>query len=392
MNSRIVFRNATVLDPRAGELLPDRSVVVADGRIVEVTDEPVRAAEEIDVRGRVLMPGLIDSHVHATQASADFAELKSWSPYYAAARAGQVLDQMLMRGFTTVRDMGGADHGVARAVAEGLFRGPRVLFGGPIIAPTGGHGLTRICDGEVELRRAIREQMALGAHHIKLTVSGGVVSSMRIDALGYSEPEIRAAVDEANLAHRYVAGHAYTAEAVNRALRCGVRTIEHGNLMDESSVELFQQHQAFYVPTLATYHALTRDDAPRALPAENRRKLHDVIDAGLHALELADRAGLKIGYGTDLHGELHSYQLAEFSLRAQVQRPAEIVRAATITGAEIAGMVGQIGEIVPGAVADLLVVDGNPLEDIGVLTDPERRLLLIMQGGELVRNDVTSVR
>ncbi|MEV0701282.1 amidohydrolase family protein [Saccharopolyspora sp. NPDC050389] len=386
MTSRIVFRNATVLEPRAGELLPDRSVVVADGRIVEVTDEPVRAAEAIDVRGRVLMPGLIDSHVHATQASADFAELKSWSPYYAAARVGQVLDQMLMRGFTTVRDMGGADHGVARAVAEGLFRGPRVLFGGPIIAPTGGHGLTRICDGEIELRRAIREQMALGAHHIKLTVSGGVVSSMRIDALGYSEPEILAAVDEANLAHRYVAGHAYTAEAVNRALRCGVRTIEHGNLMDESSVELFQQHQAFYVPTLATYHALTRDDAPRALPEENRRKLHDVIDAGLHALELADRAGLKIGYGTDLHGELHDYQLSEFGLRAQVQRPAEIVRAATVTGAEIAGMVGQIGEIVPGAFADLLVVDGNPLEDIGVLTDPERRLPLIMRDGVLVKN------
>ncbi|MDA3624024.1 amidohydrolase family protein [Saccharopolyspora oryzae] len=392
MTSRILFRNAAVLEPRSGELLPDRSVVVAGGRIAEVTTEPVRTggAPEIDVRGRVLMPGLIDSHTHVTQVSADFAELKSWSPYYAAARVGKLLDQMLMRGFTTVRDMGGADHGVARAVAEGLFRGPRVLFGGPIIAPTGGHGLTRICDGEIELRRAIREQMALGAHHIKLTVSGSVVSSMRIDSLGYSEPEIRAAVDEANLAHRYVAGHAYTAEAVNRALRCGVRTIEHGNLIDESSIELFQQHQAFYVPTLATYHALTRDDAPHALSEEKRRKVDEVIDAGLHALELADRAGLKIGYGTDLHGELHDHQLSEFSLRARVQKPVDIIRAATTTGAEIAGMVGEIGEIVPGAAADLLVVDGNPLEDIGVLTDPEHRLPLIVRNGEVVKNHLAA--
>ncbi|MFB6673213.1 amidohydrolase family protein [Streptomyces sp. NPDC056390] len=293
---------------------------------------------------------------------------------------------MLLRGFTTVRDMGGADHGVARAVEEGLFDGPRVLFGGPIIAPTGGHGLTRICDGETELRRAIREQMALGAHHVKLTLSGGIISTMRVDSLGYSEQEIRAAVDEASLARRYVAGHAYTAEAVNRALRCGVRTIEHGNLIDESSVELFRQHEAFYVPTLATYFALTQQGAGHALSDESRRKLHDVIDAGLHALELADRAGLKIGYGTDLHGALHDRQLTEFSLRAQVQKPADILRAATVTGAEIAGMTGHIGEIVPGAFADLLVVDGNPLEDIALLTEPERRLLLIMRNGAVVKN------
>ncbi|MFB7420324.1 amidohydrolase family protein [Streptomyces sp. NPDC056121] len=387
MNPTILL-NASVLDPRAGTLLPDRSVVIRGGNIEEVTDTRVRAkdAVTIDLRGRTLMPGLIDSHVHATQASADFAELRSWSPYYSAARVSQVLREMLLRGFTTVRDMGGADHGVARAVEEGLFDGPRVLFGGPIIAPTGGHSLTRICDGETELRRAIREQMALGAHHVKLTLSGGIISTMRVDSLGYSEQEIRAAVDEASLARRYVAGHAYTAEAVNRALRCGVRTIEHGNLIDEASVELFEQHEAFYVPTLATYFALAQQGAAHALSDESRRKLHDVIDAGLRALELADRAGLKIGYGTDLHGALHDRQLTEFTLRAQAQKPADILRAATVTGAEIAGMTGHIGEIVPGAFADLLVVDGNPLEDIALLTEPERRLLLIMRNGAVVKN------
>ncbi|MFF2507504.1 amidohydrolase family protein [Streptomyces sp. NPDC058067] len=386
-----ILRNATVLDPRAGELLPDRCVVIEDGVIAEVGDAEARArdAVTIDLRGRVLMPGLIDSHVHTTQASADFAELRSWSPYYAAARVSRLLREMLMRGFTTVRDMGGADHGLARAVEEGLFDGPRVLFGGPIIAPTGGHGLTRICDGETELRRAIREQMAVGAHHVKLTLSGGIISTMSVDALGYSEDEIRAAVDEANLAKRYVAGHAYTAEAVNRALRCGVRTIEHGNLIDESSIELFQRHDAFYVPTLATYAALAGGESG-SLSEQSRRKLLDVTDAGLHALELADRAGLRIGYGTDLHGAFHDRQLTEFSLRAQVQKPADVVRSATVTGAEIAGLVGRAGEIVPGSFADLLVVDGNPLQDIGVLTDPNRRLLLIMRGGAVVKNVLES--
>ncbi|MFI9601985.1 amidohydrolase family protein [Streptomyces sp. NPDC052043] len=384
----IILRNATVLDPRAGELIPDRSVVIRNGRIEEVADAKAHAGDAtvIDLRGRVLMPGLIDSHVHATQASSDFAELRSWSPYYAAARVSRLLREMLLRGFTTVRDMGGADHGVARAVEEGLFEGPRVLYGGPIIAPTGGHGLTEICDGETELRRAIRRQMALGAHHVKLTVSGGVISSMRIDALGFSEAEIRAAVDEAALAHRYVAGHAYTAEAVNRALRWGVRTIEHGNLIDGSSIELFRQHEAFYVPTLASFFALAREDAPHALSAESLAKLHHVRDAGIQALALADRAGIRIGYGTDLHGPLHAHQSMEFQLRSQVQKPADILRSATVTGAEIAGLVGSVGEIVPGAHADLLVVDGNPLEDIGLLADPERSLLLIMKGGGFVKN------
>jgi imidazolonepropionase-like amidohydrolase len=243
--------------------------------------------------------------------------MTSWPSSYATVRATGILRDMLRRGFTTVRDMGGAEAGLARAVREGLIEAPRLMFGGPILAPTGGHVLTRVCDGKTELRRAIREQMSQGAHHIKLTLSGGVVSSMAIDALGFSEEEIRTAVEEARFGKGYVAGHAYTAEAVNRALRWGVRTIEHGNLIDDESITLFHECDAYYVPTLAGFHALTESGAAH-LSDQSRDKLRDMLDTGLRALERADRAGVRIGYGTDLHGDLHSYQLAELTLRAKV--------------------------------------------------------------------------
>ncbi len=385
-----MFTNANVLDIRQGQIRPDHTVVVAGGRILYVgTDKPDghTDARTIDVRGRTLMPGLIDAHVHVTQVSADFHELRSWSPFYVAARTARLLREMLLRGFTTVRDMGGADWGLAQAVREGLIEGPRLLFGGPIHAPTGGHALTKICDGPVEVRRAIREQMARGAHHVKLTLSGGVVSAQAIDALGYSTEEIRAAVDEAALAHRYVAGHAYTAEAVNRALECGVRTIEHGNLIDQSSIDLLVKHDAYLVPTLATLDALARDGASH-LDDERCCKLHTVNSGGLDALELADSADVKIGYGTDLHGAHHDDQLREFTLRAQVQEPVDIIRSATLIGAEIAGIDGVTGEITENSVADLLVVDGNPLDDLTVLTEPERYLRLVMHDGKLAKNDL----
>lgn len=380
-----VFLHASVLDVRRGLLVEDQEVAVRNGRIAELGSAVRRTGQLIDLHGRVLMPGLIDSHVHVTQGSESFVELKSWPASYTAFRSAQTLHDMLLRGFTTVRDLGGAEAGLARALREGLIEGPRLLFGGPILAPTGGHVLTRTCDGAVELRRAIREQMAQGAHHIKLTLSGGVVSSMALDALAYSEEEIRAAVEEAGFGHGYVAGHAYSAASVNRALRYGVRTIEHGNLIDHESVELFGEHDAFLVPTLATFDALRRSGAEH-LTAEGRGKLDNILELGLQALELADRAGVAIGYGTDLHGALHAHQLDEFTLRAEVQKSADILRSATVVGAEIAGLGGELGEIRDGAFADLLVVDGNPLEDIAVLTQPDQKLRLIMQGGRIVKN------
>ena len=256
MSDRTIFLNASVLDPDQGELRPDSSVVVEQGLIREVSDDRVNATSDrtIDLRGALLMPGLIDCHVHVTAVSSDVWGMAEWSPSYVAARAGRVMAGMLQRGFTTVRDVGGCDFGLARAVDEGYLEGPRVVYGGKMLSQTGGAGelrgpgrmaydahyntpnLATLCDGVTEVRRAAREEIRRGASHLKLYLSGAVdAPSDRVDATQFSEEEIRAAVEEADAANIYVAGHAYTSRAVNRGLRLGVRTIEHGNLMDASS-------------------------------------------------------------------------------------------------------------------------------------------------------------
>jgi imidazolonepropionase-like amidohydrolase len=307
-----------------------------------------------------------------------------------------------------VRDAGGADFGVAAAVDQGLLEGPRVIFGGHALSQTGGHGdgrsrartsmepgyvyseLGKVVDGVDEVRRAVREEIKRGASHIKLMLSGGVASPTdRVDSTQFSIDEIRAAVEEAEAASIYVLGHAYTSRAINRGLKCGVRSIEHGNLMDDSSPPLFSAHGAFYVPTLITYSALAEHGRAAGLPESSYRKVFDVLDAGLHALELAHRAGVPIAYGTDLLGPMHTLQSREFEIRAQVQPAADILRAATVTGAKLLRMEGQIGAITPAAFADLLVVDGNPLEDVSVLARPEETLRLIMKAGHIYHNALT---
>jgi imidazolonepropionase-like amidohydrolase len=402
-----VFTNAAVLDVAAGQLLRNQSVLVQDDRITHVgTDAPTPdSAHMVDLHGNTLMPGLIDCHVHVSAATADLAQLADWSPMYLAAQAARIMRAMLQRGFTTVRDVGGADFGLARAVAEGLIDGPRLIYGGHALSQTGGHGdsrpmgrsalepgysynnLTAVCDGVDAVRQAVREEIKRGAAHIKLMLSGGVASPTdRVDSTQFSVEEIRAAVEEAEAANIYVLGHAYTARAVNRALQCGVRSIEHGNLMDESSLPLFLEHQAFYVPTLVTYSALAERGREFGLPEHSHRKVFDVLDAGLHALERAHQAGVQIAYGTDLLGGMHVDQPREFEIRAQVQPAADILRSATLVGAKLMRMEGQIGVIAPGAFADLLVIDGDPLADVNVLARPVEHVLMVMKAGRVYRD------
>ena len=401
----MLLSNATLLDVVKGELLPDRSVLVIDSQIKEVNSGAVRFkdARVIDVGGRVLMPGLCDAHVHVTAATPDFADLARWSPSYVAARSSEILRDMLFRGFTTVRDAGGADHGLARAVQEKVFIGPRLLFCGRAISQTGGHGdmrlpgedhipdcptcagLGRICDGETQVRHACRDEIRKGATHIKLMASGGVSSPTdRISNTQFSEAELAAAVQEATAAGIYCMGHAYTPRAIQRAVRAGVRSIEHGNLLDEETAQLMHRHGAYLVPTLSTYHALAREGVEAGLPRSMRAKVDEVLEAGLRALELACRAGIRLVYGSDLLGPMHRHQLSEFAIRREVQNPIDIIRSATVTAAELFDLSGQVGIVAPGAKADLLVVDGNPIEDLGVLQNPREFLRIIMRDGDLI--------
>ncbi|MGH3424117.1 MAG: amidohydrolase family protein, partial [Nocardioidaceae bacterium] len=382
--TELLVTGAALCDAETKTVFPDRRVLVLDGRVAEVGGPELRSerADVLDVGGRTLVPGLVDAHVHVTAASADLGAMAEWSPNYVAAHTGRILRGMLGRGFTTVRDVGGADYGLAAAVDEGLLEGPRIVFGGKALSQTGGHADLRqpgrsvlddhrccpsigvVCDGVDAVRRRARDQLRTGAGHVKIMLSGGVASPTdRVDSTQFSEDEIAAAVQEAGAANRYVTGHAYTARAVNRGLRLGVRCIEHGNLIDDESVRLFNEHEAFLVPTLVTYEFLAREGAAAGLPPASQAKVADVLDAGLGALERAWRGGVSIAFGTDLLGDMHVHQNEEFRIRAKVQPPSEVLRAATTTAARLLGLEGEIGVIAPGARADMLVVDGDPLTD-----------------------------
>jgi imidazolonepropionase-like amidohydrolase len=404
-----VLRNASVLDPEAASLTPGQSVVVEGGRIADVG--PGRTGPEdavvLDVAGRTVMPGLIDAHTHPAIVDHEVFDMAEWPPSYVAARASHALAGMLARGFTSIRDVGAGEIGLARAVEEGYFTGPRLFYGGKQLSQTGGAGDWRapsrqvydgnyyspaigvICDGVPEVRRAVREEVRRGAHHIKVYLSGAVDSpSDRVDSTQFSIEELNAIVEEATAANIYVTGHAYTSRAINRGLECGVRCIEHGNLMDASSIPLFQKYGAFYVPTIVTYHALTDRARRGLLPAGIEGKLKEVIDGAIGALEMAHNAGIPIVYGTDLFADMHDWQLQEFVIRSQVQPPADLIRSATSTAARLLCREGELGVVAPGARADLLVIDGDPLDDIRVLTTPEQTLKLIMKQGTVYKNEL----
>ncbi|MDA3645301.1 amidohydrolase family protein [Saccharopolyspora indica] len=399
----LLLRSGKLLDVETGEYA-EGDLLCADGRIVESGPglTAPEGARTVDLAGATVLPGLIDAHVHVTAATADLGALPHWSPSYAAAHAGRIMGQMLDRGFTTVRDASGADFGLADAQAEGLIRGPRLAFCGKALSQTGGHGdsrprgtrvhdghqccagLGRIADGVDAVRAAARDELRKGAHHIKVMAGGGVASPTdRIDSTQYSMDELRAIVEEADAANRYVAAHAYTARSVSRALKAGIRSIEHGNLIDESNVPEFLEHDAFLVPTLVTYWALKTEGREFGLPEDSWRKVDDVLEAGLAALEMTHRGGVEIVYGSDLLGGMHRHQNEEFRIRSEVQRPLDVIRSATSTAADLLGMTGEIGTLREGALADLVVVDGDPLADISELADPEH-VRHVVQGGNLV--------
>jgi len=404
----LLLSNARILDVEAGVYRDGRFVSVDGGRITAIEDTRPRQREgrEIDLKGQVLMPGLCDAHVHAMAFTADLQAITRTAPTYVAQHARRILEEMLFRGFTTVRDAGGADFGLAAAVEEGLINGPRLLFSGHALSQTGGHGDIRragemhfsgclcapglgiICDGVSEMRRACREEIRKGANQIKLMVSGGVASPTdRIDSTQFSYDEITAAVEEARAANIPVLAHAYTARAINRALECGVDSIEHGNLLDESSIALFKAKDAFLVPTLITYRALGEEGIAAGLPAAWAPKIAEVSHAGLNALRLAHRAGVKIAFGTDLLGTMQRRQLEEFAIRAEVQSPIDIIRAATVTAAALFRLSGEIGTVAPGKRADLIVIEGDPLADVAALQNPDKYLKAIIRGGQVVKAD-----
>lgn len=404
----VLFQQANVINTRTGEILGNHDVLIEGNRIKEVGPHAIKANADttINVKGRFLMPGMCDAHVHVTAVTPSFAQLNEMSPSYVTARSSHILRGMLHRGFTTVRDAGGADYGIADAISEGYLEGPRLLFSGQALSQTGGHGdfrskgndgeiscpscagrLGKICDGVDQVRKAAREELRKGATQIKIMASGGVASPTdHIENTQFSVEELRAIVEEAAAARTYVMAHAYTPRAIKRAVENGIRSIEHGNLIDEETADVMKQHGAFLVPTLSTYHTLYQYGRDNGVPEAYREKLAFVKDAGLRALEIAHRKGLKIAYGTDLLGNLHEYQALEFAIRSEVQRPLDIIQSATVYCAELFNLVGMVGVIEEGALADILVVDGNPLENLLLLQEQGKHFSVIMKDGKIVVN------
>ena len=402
-----LFQNARVFDGESAALR-DLDVLVADGLIRRVAprqqvNEP---ADVVECAGRVLMPGLIDAHVHVYAAGLNLTRLAQAPFSYLAHFAARFMRASLDRGFTTLRDVGGADVGLASALKEGLLDGvPRLFYGGRAISQTGGHGdfrpgdhalqhacqcgcachfdsLTTIADGVDAVRRAVREELRRGASHIKLMASGGVASPTDpLERCQYSDDEIRAAVDEVVRAGAYVCTHCHPAEAVRRSVALGVRSIEHATLIDRETAEFMAGRGAFAVPTMATIAALSEEGEKLGFPAVSMEKLRRIGDRALGGLEIMKRAGVKMGLGTDLLGAQHVRQTSEFTLRAQVLPAIDILRSACAVNAELLGETGRLGAIREGAMADLLLVDGNPLEDISLLAQNGERLVVIMRDG-----------
>ena len=402
----IIFANCAVLDGTRRERREDHHVLVEGGQIREVSDRPISSAtaETVDLKGRTLMPGLIDAHVHVIAVDQVLARLSERPVSLVTLQAARVLEGMLQRGFTTIRDAGGADGGLAEAVEEGLVRGPRIFPSGQALSQTGGHGdlrprtrsvsvvacacceggagLARIADGVAECRRAARDELRKGATQIKIMASGGVASPYDpVWNLQYSEDEVRAIVEEARGWHTYVMAHAYTPEAIRRSIDFGVRSIEHGNLIDRATAEHVAGADAFVVPTLVTFDAMHRFGRELGFPEVSLAKLGDVREAGLRSLEILQAAGVKIGYGTDLLGPMHRHQSREFVIRAEAMAPFDIIRSATIVNAELLNRAGELGVIASGARADLIAIDGNPLADISLFDGQGEHLTHIMKDG-----------
>lgn len=409
-----IFRNANVIDVESGDILLNRDVKIATGIIISVTPAEhdyilVYTADEvhetsIDLKGKYLCPGLIDCHVHlaAVPGQPDLSSLYTMfnlDPAISTLRQPYVCQQMLRRGFTSARDCGGAPLALKQAINEGVIQGPRLFLSGHALSQTGGHGdsrsaldhsccpgvaLGRVCDGVAECVKAAREELRCGADFIKIMTGGGVASPTdAISSVQFTREEVRAICEVAHNAGTYVTAHAYTSASIRHAVENGVTGIEHGNLIDKETAKFMADNDVYLTPTLVTYAALASEEFNGFLPEEGLKKNKEVLNAGLRSLEIAEKAGLTMCFGTDLLGPMGVMQTKEFALRAKVMNAKQILQSATINGAKRVGKSESLGQVEKGFAADLLILNKNPLEDITIFERPERHLLAVIKDGRI---------
>ncbi|WP_190823389.1 metal-dependent hydrolase family protein [Saccharopolyspora pogona] len=400
---------ATVVDGTGNGPVEGLAVDVKDGRIVEQPAEPASRSDVVDCGGLTIVPGLIDAHVHLGLSShIDDALAYRISVAELAADMFDNCRRTLHAGFTTVRDTGGIDSGLAGVVASGKIPGPHIIHCGPVLCQTAGHGyqgaeweptslwhqhdilglrfVSLPGDGPDEVRKNAREAFGRGASFLKMCVTGGVVS--RHDKLSdtqFTVEEIAAAVAEADARGTYVTVHAHNNAGIRNAVAAGVRCIEHGTLIDTETAALLAEHDVALVPTLSVVRQLTASTTDAGLPDSMRERLDGVYQGMVNAVEMARRAGVRVGLGTDLIGPNQDRRGLELLIRAQIESPQLALEAATRVNAEILGIADEVGTIEPGKRADLVAFSGNPLEEPALFEDPDA-VVLVVQNGKIVKD------
>jgi imidazolonepropionase-like amidohydrolase len=405
------FQNVSIVDVASGTILSNRTVKTSNGFIESIHSNEseyvvVPSTNDIivDLKGKYLCPGLFDNHVHlaAVPGEADLGSLYALDTNIVHMRQAYVCQEMLRRGFTSVRDCGGATLALKEAINDGVIQGPRLFIAGHALSQTGGHGdtrgphthseccgsalmaLGRICDGVPECIKAAREELRTGADFIKIMAGGGVASPTdKLENVQFTGEEVRAISEVARNANTYVTAHAYTPRSIRHAIDNGATGIEHGNLIDASTARYMALKDCFLTPTLITYATMASDEFPGFLPVEGEAKNEAVLRAGIASLKIASEAGVTICFGTDLLGPLGVAQSREFGLRAQALSAGDILRSATINPARRAGLEGFLGQVKEGFAADLLILNGNPLEDVGMLDEPEKTVLAVIKEGRV---------
>lgn len=411
--ARTLLRNASLVLEGYSELQSSFDVLVEGDCIASVSPTPLNCvtANVIEVGGRTLMPGLIDAHAHITGISLS-PRNSSYPVSEIADAARDYLRSSLMHGFTSIREAGGADRSIARLLADEKIIGPRLFYSGRALTQTGGGAdfrtpdeindpcgqlpapfsvMSVIADGVDSVRKAAREELRRGASQLKVFVSGGVVfpSEAHPTIYEYSLEELRAIVEEAQGRGTYVMAHVYTDLGVRRCLLAGVRSIEHANFISEETVAMMAQSGAYLDPTFISLVQRIESAPETGLPGSIVENLRATVAKGKQVYRWAKRYGVPIAFGTDLWGpEAQKSQLREFEMRIELDAPSNVIRSATRINAELLNQSGNLGAIVAGAYADLLVVDGDPLSDLMVVTDPERKLKLIMKGGTIYKNEL----
>jgi imidazolonepropionase-like amidohydrolase len=402
MSEDVWFVDCRLIDCTGRDPVERSWVHVSDTTIAGVGEgnPSTNGAVVIDCHGQTLMPGLIDAHTHL--ASVEFVgRMEAMSRPVLAARAFRILERALTGGFTTVRDAGFTAAGFRTVVEQGLVKGPRILTATAPLSQTGGHSDFRtreeapvwredslfqpgiMVDGPDHCRWGAREVFRRGANHVKIMASGGAASHAdEITDTQFTVAEMTAIVEEAKARGRYAMAHAYPAEAILNCVAAGVRTIEHASLADEESAVAVRKADAFVVPTISIFEYLVQHGPSHGMTDAQMGKVRRILASAYDSLALMHRVGVRIGSGTDSNGAAHENRALELELMARVIGPMASLMAATKTNAEIVQMGDRLGTIEQGKIADLIIVDGNPLDGIDILQD-RKRITLVMQSGKI---------